>query len=147
MLFNKKICILAKKNNMDYKKATLQELLKEEEKISKRYEEIEEECLKDRLGFNEFQERAKKEKEALYFIDKYKRLRQDPIVEYGKEWKGDLYTIDEFKSAVKHRLFVDSDGIGYYATETSKSDVEVLPSDFEENIIREDFSHIMWFNR
>lgn len=132
---------------MDYAKMSTEELIREEDKNQARYDEIEEECLKEGLSFAEFSERAKKEREALYFIDKYMRLRQDPIVEYGKEWKGDLYTIEEFKNAVRHKLFVDSDGVGYYATETSKSDVEVYPSDFKENLIREDFSHIIWFNR
>ena len=85
--------------------------------------------------------------EGLYFIDKHKRLRQDPIVEYGKEWKGDTYTLEEFKKMAKSKILTDEDGYGYYATESAKSDVEIYPSDVLENLIREDFSHVIWFNK
>ena len=132
---------------MDYKNMTTERLLREEEKAEERYKEIEEQCVKDGLSFDEFCKKAEKEREIMYFIDKHKRLRKDPIVEYGKEWKGDLFTIEEFRKAVKSGLFVDSDGHGYYATETSKSDVEVYPSDFDEDLIRDDFSHVLWFNK
>ena len=132
---------------MDYSKMNIDELLREEEKLEERYTEIEDECLKEGATFAEFQKRAKKEKEGLYFIDKYKRLLQDPIVEYGKEWKGDTYTMDEFKEMAKQKMLVDSDGYGYYAAGSAKSDVEIYPSDVLENIIREDFSHVIWFNR
>ena len=73
---------------MDYKKASTEELLREEEKLRARYDEIEEQCLKEGLPFSEFEKRAKEPAEGLYLISKHKRLRQDPIVEYGKEWKG-----------------------------------------------------------
>lgn len=132
---------------MDYKDMTTDKLLKEEERNRKKYNEIEDECAKNGVSWEEFSERAKKEREALYLIDKYKRLRQDAIVEFGKEWKGDTYTIEEFKEMVKNKAITDEDGIGYYATESSKSDVKVMPSDFDENLIREDFSHVIWFSK
>ena len=132
---------------MDYSKMTITELLREESKLKKRYDDIETACLKEGLSFSDFQERAKEPAEGLYFIDKYKRLKQDPVVEYGKEWKGDTYTIDDFKDMVRGKVFVDDDGFGFYATESAKSDVMILPSDVMENLIREDFSHVIWFNR
>ena len=90
---------------------------------------------------------AHAEAEGLYLISKHKRLLQDPIIEYGKELNGDLYTIEEFKKMVEAGILTDYDGSGLYATETSTSDVEVIPSDVTEGLIREDFSHIMWFNK
>ena len=132
---------------MDYKKASTEELLREEEKLRARYDEIEEQCLKEGLPFSEFEKRAKEPAEGLYLISKHKRLRQDPIVEYGKEWKGTTYTIDEFKKRAQSKALVDGDGVGYYATENAKSDVEICPSDVLEGLIREDFSHVIWFNR
>lgn len=132
---------------MNYSKLNTPELLREEEHLRARYEEIEEECLKEGLSFREFSKKAEKEREGLYFIDKHKRLRQDPIVEYGKEWKGDTYTLEEFKNMAKSKLLTDEDGYGYYATESAKSDVEIYPSDVLENLIREDFSHVIWFNK
>jgi len=132
---------------MDYSKVTIEELLREEERLEKRYHDIEEQCLKDGVKFDEFAKKAEKEREGLYFIDKYKRLRRDPIVEYGKEWKGETYTLDEFKRMAKTKVLTDDDGYGYYATESAKSDVFIYPSDVMENLIREDFSHVIWFNK
>ncbi len=132
---------------MKYANKSMTELLKEEERLKARYKEIEDQCLKDGLPFSDFEKKAEKEAESLYFIDKYKRLKQDPIVEYGKEWKGDTYTLEEFKALAKSKALMDSDGYGYYATETSKSDVYIMPSDVIENILRNDFSHVIWFNK
>lgn len=131
----------------DYTKKNTEELLREESRLKDRYQEIEDECLKEGKSFNEFKESVKDVAEGLYFIDKVKRLRKDPTVEYGKEWKGTTYTLEEFKSMCETKQFIDEDGIGFYATETSKSDVEIKPSDVEENLIREDFSHVIWFNK
>lgn len=130
-----------------YAKMGVEELRREEKKLSAKYEDIEEECLKNGLSFSEFQEKSKDTKEGLYFISKYLRLLQDPIVEFGKEWKGDLYTLDEFEKMSRSKMLVDEDGIGFYATETSKSDVEILPSDVLEGLLRDDFTHIIWFNK
>lgn len=132
---------------MKYAKKNIQELLKEEERLSEKFKEIEEQCLKDGLQFSEFEKKAKDVAEGLYFIDKYKRIKRDPIVEYGKEWKGDTYTFEEFKRLAKSKMLTDDDGYGYYATESAKSDVMIYPSDVLENIIREDFSHVIWFNK
>lgn len=132
---------------MKYANKSIAELLKEEERLKARYEEIKDQCLKDGLPFSDFEKKAEKEAESLYFIDKYKRLKQDPIVEYGKEWKGDTYTLEEFKALAKSKTLIDSDGYGYYATESAKSNVYIMPSDVIENIIRDDFSHVIWFNK
>ena len=132
---------------MDYKDMTVEQLDREKERLKSRYNEIEDQCVHDGLSWDEFCKKAKKEREGLYFIDKYKRLKKDPIVEYGKEWKGDTYTMEEFKKMVNDGIFTDDDGYGYYATETSKSDVFIYPSDITENLIRVDFSHVIWFNK
>ena len=132
---------------MDYSTKSYDELLREEERLKEKLKKIEEQCLKDGLPFDAFEKKAKKEAEDLYFIGKYKRLRVQPTIEYGKEWRGDYYTIEQFKDMVKNDLFVDEDGYGYYATVNSKSDIPILPSDVKENIIREDFTHVIWFGR
>lgn len=133
--------------DMNYENKTYEELLREEERLDERYSEISDACAQEGLTFLEFREKVKPVKEKLYFISKYKRLKQTPTIEYGKEWKGDLFTLEEFKNEVEGGLFIDDDGYGYYATETTKSDIYVYPSDFTENIYRDDFTHIIWFNR
>ena len=132
---------------MEYSDMDMNALNREEERLRDKYKTIEEDCLKKGLSFEDFQKAAHEEAEGLYLISKYKRLLQDPIVEYGKEWKGDLLTMEAFKKMVNANMLTDYDGFGYYATETSKSDVQVYPSDVLENLIRDDFSHVMWFNK
>ena len=72
----------------------------------------------------------------------FRGRQRDTLLIYG-----DQFTLEEFKNEVENGLFIDDDGYGYYATETTKSDIYVYPSDFTENIYRDDFTHIIWFNR
>lgn len=132
---------------MDYSKKTYDELVKEESILDDEYEKISDECAKEGLSYQEFSIKAKPVKEKLYFISKYLRLKKTPSLEYGKEWKGDLYELEKFISMVRSGGFIDDDGWGYYATETTKSDINIYPSDISENIYRTDFTHIIWFNR
>lgn len=132
---------------MDYSNKTYEELVKEEERLYDRYNEMSDECANEGLSYKDFCKRAKDVKEQLYFIGKYMRLKKSPTVEYGKEWKGDLYTLERFIDLVKNGGFIDDDGFGYYATDDVKSDITIYPSDIMENIYRKDFTHIIWFNR
>lgn len=132
---------------MDYSERTYEELLKEEQKLNKEYTDIETQSLKDNLTFNEFCEKAHDVKEKLFFVDKQIRLKKEPIITFGKEWTGDFMTIEDFRNKSHSGLLTDEDGIGYYATENSKSDVEIKPSDFEFNLVREDFPYVIWFNK
>ena len=132
---------------MIYNSKTYEELMKEDSKLNDEYENLSDECAKEGLSYKEFSEKAKPIKEKLYFISKYIRLKKAPTVEYGKEWKGDLFSLERFISMVENGVFIDDDGFGYYATETTKSDIMIFPSDIKENIYRNDFTHIIWFNR
>ena len=58
-----------------------------------------------------------------------------------------LMTINEFKSHCIYGVFMDSDGVGYYATDKEVSNIEVYPSAFVKGIIREDFTHVCWYNK
>ena len=58
-----------------------------------------------------------------------------------------LMTINEFKSNCRYGIFMDSDGVGYYATDKEVSNIETSPSAFVKGIIREDFTHICWYNK
>lgn len=132
---------------MNYENKTYEELLREEERLNERYTEISDTCAQEGLSFSEFKERVKPIKEKLYFISKYKRLKQTPTVEYGKEWRGDIFTLEKFIELVNDGGFTDFDGYGYYATEDAKSDVYIYPSDIREKIYRSDFTNIIWFNK
>ena len=130
---------------MEYKDMTERQLRNERAKVKSEYDRIMEKCLKERVGYEEFMHRAAEPKEQLYLIDKYLRLKAAATVEYGKEWKGDLMPIGEFKRKAADKIITDEDGEGWYATENAKSDVRVVPSDVTEDLLRTDFTHVLWF--
>lgn len=128
-----------------FENKTYEELSEIQEDLEFKYETIKEDSLKNRLSFDEFCERSKDTKEKLYFLSKYKRLTQPPLLVYDKEWKGTMYDLEEFANICKEGLFNDNDGYGNYATHNAKSDVKIIPSDILENIYRKDFTHVIWF--
>lgn len=65
-----------------------------------------------------------------------------PIRSYG-----DKMTIREFVECCKEGLFIDYDGVGYYATDDQESDIFILPSHVSMGMVRTDFTHVIWFNR
>ena len=58
-----------------------------------------------------------------------------------------LMTINEFKSNCRYGAFMDTDGVGYYATDKEVSNIEASPNAFRQGIIREDFTHVCWYNK
>ena len=109
--------------------------------------ELEDQCAKDGLSWNEMLMKTKEIKEKMMLADKNMRKIQEPSLTYGKKWKGKKYQLEEFIDACVSRSFVDSDGFGYYATETAKTDILIYPSDIIENIYRTDFPYVLWFNK
>jgi len=71
----------------------------------------------------------------------YEKYYWEPLPTYG-----DLFTVREFMCSVESGLFIDNDGIGYYATDTQMSDLEAIPSQFNPDI-DPIFTHVMWFNK
>lgn len=132
-----------------YLNKTYSELASERNRLEEKYSEIEDECLKDNLSYAEFCNKAHDVKEKLFAIDKFMRLKENPVLTYGKEWSGKLYEINKFRELCDeaHQVFTDEDGFGYYATETSKSSIIVKPSDFVYDMVRDDFTHVLWFNK
>lgn len=56
-------------------------------------------------------------------------------------------TIDEFKSSVKSGLFTNDDGHGYYATNKEESDIIVRLTEIKNGRIREEWTHVCWYNK
>lgn len=83
--------------------------------------------------------------EILYMAKSMKETpKMRPFNELDREC---LITINEFKSNCRYGTFMDSDGVGYYATDKEVSNIEASPSAFVKGIIREDFTHICWYNK
>lgn len=60
---------------------------------------------------------------------------------------GDIMTLEEFIDSCNCGGFCNYDGSGYYALETSCSDITIYPSDITNNKYRKDFTHVIWFNK
>ena len=83
--------------------------------------------------------------EALYAAKSMKETPEmKPMDDLDKEC---LMTIKEFKSHCKYGGIMDSDGIGYYATDNEVSNIEASPRAFVNGIIRSDFTHVCWYNK
>lgn len=123
------------------------QLKKEEERLKEEKQNIMDECSKKGISYKEYQEKVFDVVEELYFIDKEIRKIQEPIMTYGKEWQGSTIVFEKFIELVSSGELMDDDGIGYYATDSAKSDISIIPSDVIENIYRTDFTHIIWFNK
>jgi hypothetical protein len=75
-------------------------------------------------------------------VDLIMELELHDIPEYG-----DHMTLEHFKQNCEDGLFIDYDGVGYYATSTQESDIEVYPSDITSGNINNNFTHIVWYNK
>jgi len=60
---------------------------------------------------------------------------------------GEHFTISEFREDVSHGMYIDSDGVGYYATKDKMTDIPILPSHFASNRIDNRFEYVVWFNK
>lgn len=134
-------------NHSIYDDMAVSELEKKRDISIARRDAIMDSCVKRGLSFDEYEKEAMDEVEKIYFIDKFIRKRKEPVIEYGKKWKGLKYAFNDFIRDCNNGKLTDTDGIGYYATADGKSDIEIMPSDVRENIYRDDFSHVQWFEK
>ena len=58
----------------------------------------------------------------------------------------DIMTLKTFIEFVNENIFVDLDGYGYYSDGCKMSNFIVYPSDIKKERIRNEYSHIVWFN-
>ena len=95
---------------MDLINYTYKELEFKKEKLIEERSSIMNDCARDNLSYSEFMEKARKVSEEIYFINKIIRLKQIPTMEYGKTWKGDTITIENFINDCKNGKYTDDDG-------------------------------------
>ena len=127
------------KKYKEYKKeldSIKEELIREEDK-----------CAADGLSYDEMIDKTRELRTKAAELDMNMRLIQSPTLQFGKNWNGDLMTIEEFINRCKNDLFTDNDGLGRYATETGVSDIYIYPSDVLSDMYRKDFSHVLWLNK
>lgn len=124
-----------------------EKLKAEYEKLSKRLTDRENECAKSGVEFDDMVEKTKNIRLKMLDISRDMRLIQEPEIEFGKEWKGETLTMEDFIAGCKDETYIDLDGFGYYASEFGKSDIMIYPSDIMLGKYRKDFSHVIWFER
>lgn len=132
---------------MNYKECTYRELNNIYLSLAEKRDNMMDECAKAGVPFNEYIEKVKDITEEIFLIRREMRLKETPVMEYGKTWKGDTFTIEKFLELCKSGQIIDDDGFGYYATDNGKSNIIACPSDFEDDEYRKDFTHVIWFNK
>lgn len=63
------------------------------------------------------------------------------------EKNGHIFVLSDFIRMCRDRSFIDYDGHGRYVKYQQISDIMIYPSDVIAGKVRNDFTHIMWFNR
>lgn len=76
------------------------------------------------------------------------RNRQKPELRDASGFELDCReSYKSFKEACKYLCFIDSDGSGYYGTETQISDIPISCKAFYNDMERTDFEYVYWFNK
>ena len=118
----------------------------EMETLSVKINEMQSDCAKQNLSWDEYLEASKSLRIAYNkAYDEYRLLQtpeMEPIPDYG-----DHMTMGKFVRYCKDGGFIDYDGSGNYATATEMSDISVSPSDIMSGVYRKDFTHVVWFNK
>jgi len=73
-----------------------------------------------------------------------KRLVSDYKLEEIPEY-GVVYTLGQFRSLAKARFKIDCYGVGFYGTDRMESDVAILVDDILHKKVRNDFTHVIWY--
>jgi len=75
------------------------------------------------------------------------RLKETDYAMKPQDSIGDIFPIASWISNCRSGGFIDYDGFGHYATLTEESSIMVYPSDVKAGKIRNDFTHVIWYNR
>jgi len=78
------------------------------------------------------------------------RLIKEPRITYRKKNDksvGNRYKFSDFIDMCRDGVLIDDDGFGLYASSKGVSDIEVYPSDIIQGRHRNDFSHVIWYNK
>lgn len=126
--------------------------LKESIDLEKEYLDAEEEYFQAWREFSSIPDYKEVEQKMKPYADKVNECSRKyrlikipklkPIPDYG-----DLMTLEEFINCVNSDGFIDYDGHGRYSDEINMTDIIIYPSDIKNNSVREDFTHIVWFNK
>lgn len=103
--------------------------------------------LPNNLSFSEF--RRLSEKASIKVLEasrSYRKIKTPNYINTISEF-GDVMTIKDFIANCECGNLIDSDGYGVYIKDGKETDIEICPSDVEYNVIRGDFTEMIWFNK
>ena len=123
---------------------TKEELKNKVEELRKVCDGIQSEYLEAGKSWDEYRQNPKV-KEYWKALAEY-RLVQDYTHHPIKNDIGEHMTLEEFRG-YSGTFFSDYDGIGYYATETEVSNIPCVPSEICNGYVRNDFTHVIWYNK
>ena len=124
---------------------TKEELEKKCNELDDKIHELWEETLNEPDGWERYKSSPLHEQ----YRNFNRQLRKvcDYKLEDGIPSYGDLMTLNKFVDCCKCGGFCNSDGFGNYAMKDKVSDIEVYPSDIVAGVYRDDFTHVVWYNR
>ena len=123
---------------------TRKELKSKVEELRKECDGIQDEYLEAGKSWDEYRQNPKV-REYWKALAEY-RLVQDYKLHPISSDCGTHMTLEEFKK-MAGCFFSDYDGSGYYATETEVSNIPCVPSEICDGYVRNDFTHVMWYNK
>lgn len=129
------------------KEKSYSDLIKEIKKNEKLLDAKENECAEKGFDFDKMIEETTDIRETIYNLSQEARLKQEPVLEFDKKWKGETLELETFKKMCEENEITNLDGFGYYATERAKSNILIYPSDILDDKYRKDFTHVIWFEK
>lgn len=116
----------------------------------KEYNMIWDDCAYRGLPYREMLIETENVRNRMIDLGERMRLIQEPRITYkkrGEKTTGDKFTLQEFIDMCRAGDFTDNDGFGLYASSKGISDIEIYPSDIMHGRYRQDFTHVIWYNK
>lgn len=125
-------------------------LQKEYNEAVEAYNLIWNDCAYRGLPYSEMLIETENVRNRITDLNERMRLIQEPRITYkkrGEKINGDKFTLQEFIDMCRSGIFTNNDGFGYYASSKGISDIEIYPSDIMHGRYRQDFTHVIWYNK
>jgi len=96
------------------------------------------------LDYDQFLKAIEKERNELQELYRELRLVLEP---HDRGDATNPMTLEEFKTLCENGSFVDTDGFGEYVKDGKLTDISIIPSDVTTGKIRDDCTHVQWYNK
>lgn len=125
----------------------LEQIEKEIDALEDFLSENDDKFIKETNGIDEYMEKVRPYRSKINTLDRERRLIMPAEISRDIKEDDDVMSLKEFIECCKSGGFIDYDGHGSYVKDGKRYNVDIYPSDVENNAIRKDFDTIVWFNR